>query len=132
MNLINDEDFISTNLWRNTSLLHQRLDILNGVIARSIQLEDIIATSFVKSVTTFAFVARLSLCSWVLAVNSFGENAGTSSLSYAPRTTEKISMSSFPLFTAFFNVVVNACCPTTESKDIGRYLRAETIYSLII
>ena len=77
-------------------MLHQRLDILNGVIARSIQLEDIIATSFVKSVTTFAFVARLSLCSWVLAVNSFGENAGTSSLSYAPRTTEKISMSKLP------------------------------------
>ena len=27
---------------------------------------------------------------------------------------------------AFFKVLVMDCCPTTESKVVGRYLRAET------
>ena len=33
---------------------------------------------------------------------------------------------------AFFNVVVNADCPTTVSKVMGRYLRAETIKFSIV
>jgi hypothetical protein len=37
-----------------------------------------------------------------------------------------------PLLTAFFSVVVSACCPTTVSNDVGRYFRADTIYSSMI
>ena len=49
-----------------------------------------------------------------------------------PRGPQKrYACASFPLLTAFFSVVVRADCPTTETKDTGRYLRADTIYSPI-
>ena len=49
-----------------------------------------------------------------------------------PRGPQKrYACANFPLLTAFFSVVVRADWPTTESKDTGRYLRADTIYSPI-
>ena len=48
-----------------------------------------------------------------------------------PRGPQKrYAWANFPDFTAFFKVVVSACCPITESNDKGLYLRAETIYSV--
>jgi hypothetical protein len=50
-----------------------------------------------------------------------------------PRGPQKrYAWASFPLATAFFSVVVRACCPTTASNDEGRYFLAETIYSKMI
>ena len=49
-----------------------------------------------------------------------------------PRGPQKrYACANFPLLTAFFSVVVSACCPTTESNEVGRYFRAETMYSSI-
>jgi hypothetical protein len=49
-----------------------------------------------------------------------------------PRGPQKrYAWASFPLLTAFFNVVVSELCPTTLSKVNGRYFLADTMYSIL-
>ena len=41
VNLVDDEHLISTQLRRNTSLFHERLDMLHGVVTGSIEFKDV-------------------------------------------------------------------------------------------
>ena len=93
VDLVDDKHFVFSYLWRNAGLLHQGLDLVNTVVAGSIQLKDIEGTLFVERATALAFVACLTVFVRVLAVDCLGKNSGTSSLSHTSRTAEKIGMS---------------------------------------
>ena len=102
VHLVDDEHLIFSHLRRYSRLLHKALDMLNTIVAGSIKLK---------------YIQR-ALLGVVLPT---------------PRGPQKrYACASFPLATAFFSVVVSACCPTTASNDEGRYFLAETIYSKII
>ena len=95
MHLVDDENLISSHLWRNASLLHQRLDILNRVVACRIKFEDVVASSFVERLATLALVARFALLGRVFAVDGLGKNACASGLSYASGAAEKVGVGKF-------------------------------------
>ena len=96
VHLIDDEHLVFPYLRRDARLLHERLDVFNGVVAGSIQFEDIIGTLLVESLATFAFVACFTIWRRILTVDSFCENPGTSRLTHASRTTEEIGMRQLP------------------------------------
>ena len=102
VDLIDDKDLIFACLWRNESLLHECLDILHGVVARGIELENIHRASFVESTATLTLVAGLTVLGRVFTVNGLGKNTGTSRLSHTTRTAEKIGMRQFPRFHRIF------------------------------
>ena len=95
VHLVNDEDLVTSELRWDARLLHERLDMLYGVVGGSVELEDIQGTLLVERLTTLARITSLALCRWILAVDGFGEDARTGGLSHASGTAEEVGMCQF-------------------------------------
>ena len=95
MYLVDDEDLVASELRWDARLLHERLDMFHTVVGGCVELEDVQRTLLIERLTTLAFVAGLALCRWILTVDGFGENSGTSCLAYTPWTAEEVGMGQF-------------------------------------
>jgi len=42
VHLVDDEHLVASHLRRNACLLHERLDVLNRVVARGVEFEDVV------------------------------------------------------------------------------------------
>ena len=96
--LIDDEDLVASYLWRNSRLFHQRLDVLDRVVAGSVQFEDVVTASFGERLAAFAFITGLTVGRRVFAVDGFCKDAGAGGLSHPPWPAEKISMGQLSAF----------------------------------
>ena len=90
--LIDDEDLVASYLWRNSRLFHQRLDVLDRVVAGSVQFEDVVTASFGERLAAFAFITGFTVDRRVFAVD------GSGGLSHPPWPAEKISMGQLSAF----------------------------------
>ena len=95
VDLVDDEDFVFSDLWRNLHLLNETADVLDGVVGGSIEFVDIVGALFLKSLATFAFVTRFSLRRGMKTVDIFGEDAGAGGFPDASRSAEEIGVSEF-------------------------------------
>ena len=92
VHLVDDEHLVASQLRRDARLLHERLDMLYGVVAGGIELEDVERALLIKRLARLACITGLALCCRVLTVDGFGEDTGASGLSYAPGTAEEVSV----------------------------------------
>ena len=92
MHLVDDENLVASHLRRDASLLHQRLDVLYGVVACSVKFEYVVRALLVERLAALALVACLAVGGGAEAVDGFGENACTGGLSHAARTAEEVGM----------------------------------------
>ena len=93
MDLIDDEDFVCSHLWRSVDLFYNLANVVNRVVGGSVQLKDIHRTPFVERLATFTFVAGLSVGLRAEAVDGLGKDARTSGLPHTARPAEKVGMS---------------------------------------
>ena len=98
VNLVDDEHLILADLRWYTCLLHQRLDVLNGVVGGSIKFKDVKWTLFVKCLTALTLSAGFTISCGCQAVDGFSEDTSTGGLSNATWTAEEVGMSQFPTF----------------------------------
>ena len=92
VDLVDDKHLILAHLRRDAGLLHQNLNLVNTVVAGSIQLEDVVGTLLIEGTAALTFVACLAVFTRVLAVDCLRKNAGTSGLSNTSRTAEKVGV----------------------------------------
>ena len=92
VHLVDDEHLVASYLRRNARLLHERLDVLHGVVRGSVELEDVVRPLLVESLARLAVVASLALVGRRQTVDGLGEDAGTSGLANASRSTEQVGM----------------------------------------
>ena len=95
VHLVNDKDFITSELRWNARLLHERLDVLHGVVGGGIELKNVERTLFVERLTTLTGIASLTICRRILAVDGLGKDACASGLSHASGTAEEVGMCQF-------------------------------------
>ena len=98
VNLVDDEHLVAAYLRRDAGLLHERLDMLDGVVRGSIQFEDVERTLLVECLTGLAVSAGLALFGRGEAVDSFGKDTCAGGLADTSRTAEEVGMSQFPAF----------------------------------
>ena len=102
VNLIDDEDLVTTRLRRYLHLVNQFADIIDRVVRRRIQLIDVVGTLFVERAAALALVAGLALGREVLAVDGLGKDTRAGRLTHAARTAEEIGMGQLPAHDSVF------------------------------
>ena len=95
VHLVDDEHAVTAHLWRDAHLVGDAADVVDRVVAGGVELHDVIAALLVESNARLALVARLAIGAHVLAVDGFGENAGTGGLAHASRTAEEVGVCQF-------------------------------------
>ena len=92
VHLINDEYLVLADGRRDAYLINQRTNIIHRVVARRIQLMDIIRALLVEGTARLAFVTSLPIRRRMQTVDRLSEDAGTRGLSHATRPTKQIGM----------------------------------------
>ena len=95
VNLVDDKHLVATYLRRYARLLHERLDVLDGVVRGGIEFENIVRTLLVERLARLAMVAGLAFLGRRQAVDGLGKDACTGGLSNASWTAEEVGMSQF-------------------------------------
>ena len=93
MHLINDVYFVFTLLRGEADLVGQFTDVVDGVIAGSIQFKYIERAIIAKTCAIATGAAGFHVCGWMLAIDGFGQDTGTSSFTHASRPAKEIGMS---------------------------------------
>ena len=92
MNLIDYINAVFPNLGQYSYLLNKASDVVDRIIGRSIELMDIKRPRFVKRLTRLALITCFSVFRAIKAIQRFGEDTGACGFSYAPWSTEQISV----------------------------------------
>jgi len=92
MHLIDNIDLVFSGLRGKPYLLHQRPDIVHGIVAGSIQLVDIQRDPVVKGYTGMALVTGLAIRRYILTINGLGKYTGTSSFADSPGSAKEEGM----------------------------------------
>ena len=92
VHLVDDEHLVLAYLRRYARLLHQRLDVLHGVVRGSIELEDVERALFVEGLTRLTVSAGLALSGRRHAVDGFGEDASAGGFSHAAWPAEQVGV----------------------------------------
>ena len=95
VDLVDDVYAVFSHLRRNLHLVHQRLDVLDTIVGRGIELMDAIRTSFLERNAGLALAARLHIRRRRRTVDGLGEDAGGTRLAHASRAAEEIGMRQF-------------------------------------
>ena len=121
--LVDDKHLVLTHLRRNTSLLHQRLDVFDGVVAGSVQIEDVKRTLLIESLTRLTLAAGFAVGSRRQAVNGFCKDTRTGCLTHTTWSTEQVGVGQFP---------AHDCVLEGRGKRLLSYYRVEggrTVFS---
>ena len=89
VNLVDDVDFILSDLRGNPHLVDQTADVFYRVIGCSVQLVDVERSIVVEGTARLAFVAGLHVLGRVEAVDGLGHDACAGGLAYASRTAKQ-------------------------------------------
>lgn len=127
VNLIDDKNAVAAYLGRNEHLVGKVADVLHRVVARRVELQDIVGALLVKRQARLALVARLAVGTQALAVDSLGKDARAGGLAHAARPAKQIGMRQLLVLDSCLKSVSESLLPTTVEKLAGRYFRAETI-----
>lgn len=92
MYLIDDIHGVLTDLRRDTHLVDERTDVLDGVIRRRIQFVNIKRPLLVEGLTTLALIAGIVTVLRVKTVNGLCEDTCAGGLTYSSRSAEQIRM----------------------------------------
>ena len=93
MDLVDDKDLVASHLRGDAGLLHELLDLIDTIVGRGIELEDVEGAALLKSLATLAGATGLAVVGGVLAVDGLGEDACTGGLS--ARTAEEVGVGQF-------------------------------------
>lgn len=83
MHLVDDEYAVTAVDRRNLHLVGEVADVVDRVVRRGVEFDDVERAVFVECAARGAFVAGVSLGGGVSAVDGLGEYAGAGSLAYA-------------------------------------------------
>ena len=86
VHLVNDENFVFSDLRRDARLFHQRLDVFHRVVRRGVEFENVVRSLFVERLTRLTLVAGLALGSRLEAVDGLREDACAGCFSDATRS----------------------------------------------
>ncbi len=92
VHLVDDVDLVTPDLWGNADLLHQIADVLHRIVGSRVKLIDVERGVVVESPARLTFIAGFHMLRGVEAIDGFGHDARTGSLSYTARTTKQISL----------------------------------------
>ena len=92
VHLVDDKHLIFSDGRRDAHLVDQRANIIHRVVARRVQLMDVIGALLIERTARLASVASLALRRRVQAVDRLGEDTGTRGLSHTARATEQIGV----------------------------------------
>ena len=95
VHLVDNEHLVLAHLRRYACLLHERLDVLYGVVAGCVELEDVVRAALRKRLAALALAACLAVCRGVHAVDCLGEDARTRRLAYSARSAEQVGVCQF-------------------------------------
>ena len=95
VDLVDDKDLVAAHLRRDAGLLHELLDLIDTIVGRGIELEDVEGAALFESLATLAGATGLAVVGGVLAVDGLGEDARTSGLSHTARTAEEVGVGQF-------------------------------------
>ena len=95
MHLVDDKHLVLAHLRRYACLLHQRLDVLHGVVRGRVEFKDVQRPLLVETLATLTLVACLALCRGVLAVDGLGKDAGAGGLTHAAWPAKQVGMRQF-------------------------------------
>lgn len=95
VDLVDDKDLVAAHLRGDAGLLHELLDLIDTIVGRGIELEDVEGAALLKSLATLAGATGLAVVGGVLAVDGLGEDARTSGLSHTARTAEEVGVGQF-------------------------------------
>lgn len=91
MNLVDDIDFILSLIGFESGFFDEITDILDAVIARSVDLDTVEHRPRVESPTILTCMTGIPILE-ICTVNSFGEDTRTGSLSCSTRTMKEVGM----------------------------------------
>jgi hypothetical protein len=112
MDLIDDVDLLSTSLRQIAHRITQISDIIDRIIARTVNLNDI-WTGARKDLCAVTAIPTWLRCRPLLAVQRSRENSCRSSLSDSPRTREQETM----MHSTETDRVLQGLCDMTLSRD---------------
>ena len=95
VHLVDDEDLVLARLRRDEDLLAKLTDIVNGVVAGSIEFMDVHGALLVEGLAALAFATRFPTLLRVEAIDGLRKDTGASGLTHASRPAEEIGMSQF-------------------------------------
>ena len=95
VDLVDDEHLVLTDLRWDAGLLHEGLDMLDGVVGGGIEFKDVERTLFVECLAALAMTTCLALVGRCQTVDGFGKDTGTGGLSYSAGTAEEVGMCQF-------------------------------------
>ena len=93
VNLVDDEHAIPSHLRRNTHLVGEVAYLIHRIVARSIELQDVVGPLLIEGLARLALVARLTVGTQVLTVDGLGKDARTSGLAHTTRAAKQVGMS---------------------------------------
>ena len=92
VNLIDDEDFVLADLWRDVDLLDELSDVVHTVVGGCIEFVDVVGPLLVKGLAGFALFAGVSVGLGIEAVDGFRKDACTGGLTYSAWSAEEVGM----------------------------------------
>lgn len=98
MDFIDDENTVSSRLRWYPYPVCEASYIIDRIIGGGIQFMYVERPHFIEGHTGFTLITGLCFRGYICAVNGFCKYPGTSSLTYTPWTTEKISMANIIIF----------------------------------
>ena len=129
VHLVEDVDLLLGALRRDADRLAQLAHVVDAVVARGVDLDDVDRAAVVERRARLARAARLGvgpLGERRLAVDGLGEDARRRRLADAARAREEVRVREAPERTALRSVSATCSCATSAPNVCGRYLRAET------
>jgi hypothetical protein len=100
--LVNDEYLVLSLLRLKADLFDERPDVINAVIGSSVEFHDIEGGVFAECPAAFALAAWLKRFRCMLAIQHFGQNAGTSRLADSTGAAKQESMRYMVCLQRFF------------------------------
>ena len=96
MHLVNDIDLVATKGGRHLHLLGELTDVLDRVVGRSIQLEDVEGALLFEGTTALAHATRFPLSREVLAVDGTCQDTRRCRLPHPTWPTEEVGVGELP------------------------------------
>ena len=96
MHLVNDIDLVATKGRRHLHLLGELADVLDRVVGRSIQLEDVEGALLFEGTTALAHATRFPLSREVFAVDGTRQDTCRSRLPHPTWPTEEVGVGELP------------------------------------
>src|SRR5690606_28222608 len=116
MHLIDNINLVPTRLWRNSHLLNQSTDILDGIVGGRIKFVNTERGPVLKGNTAIACSTRLNLAGNLLTIDCLCQNTCTSRLTYPPRSTKQKSLCQLIVLNRIFEGVGNMLLPYYRIK----------------